>query len=79
MELIGWLIFADGCYWVCNDAEGWACPFGVGDGVEVLVGGQWQAVTMHSGGYRGRYLRLADGRWTRPALCMQVRVARCGR
>ena len=60
MELIGWLIFADGCYWVCNDAEGWACPFGVGDGVEVLVGGQWQSVTMQSGGYRASQRQSTD-------------------
>ncbi len=78
MELIGWLIFDGGCYWVCNEKEGWVCPFGVGDSAEVQAGGQWLAVTMQSGRYGGWYLRFADGRWLRPALCMQVRVARCG-
>jgi hypothetical protein len=74
MELIGCLVFADGCYWVCNQTEGWVCPFGVGDTLDIFVGGEWLAMTMKSGGYRGRYLRAVDGRWLRPALCMQVRV-----
>jgi hypothetical protein len=77
MELIGCLVCADGCYWVCNHQEEWAWPFNVGESADVLVGGEWLAMTMHSGGYRGRYLRAVDGRWLRPALCMQVRVAGC--
>lgn len=77
MELIGCLVFVDGCYWVCNQAEAWVWPFEVGESAEVLIGGEWQAMTMYSGGYRGRYLCAADGRWLRPALCMQVRVGCC--
>ncbi|HEY6541617.1 MAG TPA: hypothetical protein VIZ18_11790 [Ktedonobacteraceae bacterium] len=77
MELIGCLVCVDGCYWVYNQAEEWVWPFEVGECAEVLVSGQWLAMTMHSGGYRGRYLRAIDGRWLRPALCMQVRVGYC--
>ena len=77
MELIGVLDFCDGVYWVHNQREGWVCPFGVGDTVDVWVGDEWLAMTMHSGGYCGRYLRAVDGRWLRPALCMQVRVGCC--
>ena len=75
MELIGCLVFVEGCYWVCNQTEAWVWPFEVGERADVLVGNEWLAMTMHSGGYHGRYLRAADGRWLRPALCMQVRVA----
>ena len=76
MELIGLLTFGEGEYRVYNEQEGWACPFVVGDRAEVLLGGQWQAVSMKSNGCGGHYLRLADGRWLRPALRMQVRIAK---
>lgn len=41
MELIGVLEFCDGVYWVSNETEGWVCLFGVGDTLDVLVGGKW--------------------------------------
>ena len=75
MELIGVLIFSEGQYWVCNEEEAWAFLLQVGTWVEVLVGSEWQAVRMHGGGYRGRYLRSVDGGCMRPALCMRVRIA----
>ena len=75
MELIGLLVFADGCYWICSEVEEWACPFGVGDRAEVLVAGQWQAVTMQSDDSHGCSLRLTSGRWLLPAQGMRVRVA----
>lgn len=71
MDLIGVLIFGKGQCWGCNGEEAWTCPLEVGDWVEVLVGGEWQAVTMWSGGYYGRYFCGADGRW------MRVRLAVC--
>jgi hypothetical protein len=77
MELIGVLTFGEGQYWVCNQEEAWACLLEVGDRVEVLMGGEWQAVTMLSGGYHGRYFCGMDGQCMRPALCMRVRVAVC--
>ena len=75
MELIGVLTFGEEAYWVCNEEEAWAFLLQVGAWVEVLVEGQWLAVRMHSGGYRGRYLRGVDGQCMRPALCMRVRIA----
>ena len=75
IEMIGMLVFCDGEYWVCNAEEEWVWPFQVGEQAEVQVGGCWHRATMQSGGYRGRYLRFADGRWARPAVCMPVRLA----
>ena len=77
MELIGVLIFGGGQYWVCNQEEAWICPLAVGEWVEVLVGDEWLAMRMQSGGYHGRYLCSVDGQWMRPALCMRVRLAVC--
>ena len=74
MELEGVLLYQSGEYWMTNQDEGWICPLEVGSQFEVLVGSQWQAVCMQSGGYRGHYLRFADGCWTRPAVCMRVRL-----
>jgi hypothetical protein len=49
--------------------------FQAGDVFEVRVGGQWQAVRMESGGYKGWYFVTADGQRARPALCMKARLA----
>ncbi len=76
MELTGVLAFYGGRYWVCNSEEAWLCPLGVGDRAEVLVGGEWRAVTMQSGRYGGWYWRFADGQWSRLASCMQVRLVK---
>lgn len=78
MELVGRLMMCEDQYWVRNTDEAWAWPFEVGSFAEVMVGGAWQAVTMQSGGYRGIYLRFADGGWARPAVSMWVRVAVLG-
>ena len=74
MELEGVLLYQSGEYWMTNQDEGWICPLEVGSQFEVLVGSQWQAVCMQSGGYGGRYLLFSDGGWTRPAVCMRVRL-----
>ena len=74
MELEGRVFYQSGEYWMTNQEEGWSCLLEVGSQFEVLVGSQWQAVSMQSGGSRGRYLRFTDGCWTRPAVCMRVRL-----
>ncbi len=40
---------------------------------EVWIGGEWQAVTLHSGGYHGYYYETVSGERGRLALCMRVR------
>jgi uncharacterized protein DUF5348 len=45
-----------------------------GDVFEVRAGGEFQAVRLESGGYKGWYFVTADGRRARPALCMKARV-----
>ncbi len=41
---------------------------------EVWMGGQWQAVRLQSGGYRGCYYETPQGTRGRLALCMGVRL-----
>jgi hypothetical protein len=49
--------------------------FQAGDVFEVRVGGEFQAVRLESGGYKGWYFVTADGRRARPAICMKARLA----
>lgn len=60
-------------YALCCRETGVVLPLDVGSRFEVWVEGQWLAVSMQSGGYRGCFLLFADGRRARPALCMRVR------
>jgi Domain of unknown function (DUF5348) len=45
-----------------------------GDVFEVRIGGEFQAVRLKSGGYKGWYFVTAADRRARPALCMKARV-----
>ena len=49
-------------------------PLLAGDVVELFVGGCFQPVRVASGGYRGWYFVLIDGRRGRFALGMQARL-----
>ena len=73
MRQEGVMVFAGEEYALCNRETGVALPLDVGSRFEVWTEGQWQAVSMQSGGYLGRFLLFADGRRARPALCMRVR------
>lgn len=75
MESSEGFIAYDGCHFVLVGRPGHDdCVLSVGDVLELCVGGRFQSVRVASGGYRGWYYVLADGRRGRFALGMQARL-----
>jgi hypothetical protein len=67
--------YSDGRY-VVVDARGLvAAALAPGARFEMWMGGEWQAVSLHSGGYRGYYYVTSNGQRGRLALCMPVRLS----
>lgn len=66
--------YSDGQY-VLVDTHGFIVAKLVPGAVfEVWMNGQWQAVSLHSGGYQGCYYLTTNGERGRLALCMRVRL-----
>jgi uncharacterized protein DUF5348 len=75
MNTEGILGYALGHYLLIGQRDVDQHYFQAGDVFEVHIGGEWQAVRMESGGYKGWYFVTADDQRVRPALCMKARVA----
>ena len=75
MNTEGILGFALGQYLLIGQHDGDQHCIQAGDVFEVHISGQWQAVRMESGGYKGWYFVTADGERIRLALCMKARLA----
>ena len=75
MESSEGFIGSDGCHFVLMGRPGHDdCALSAGAVLEVYINGRFQPVRVVSGGYRGWYYVLADGRRGRFALGMQARL-----
>ena len=75
MNTEGILGYALGHYLLIGQHDGDQHCIQADDVFEVHISGQWQAVRMESGGYKGWYFVTADGERIRLALCMKARLA----
>jgi hypothetical protein len=66
--------YSDGEYVVVDARGSVVAVLAPGAVFEVWMGSQWQAVSLHSGGYRGCYYLTTSGERGRLALCMRVRL-----
>jgi len=75
MESSEGFIGYDGCHFVWVGRSGHdACVLSAGAVLELYLTGRFQPVRVASGGYRGWYYVLVDGRRGRFALGMQARL-----
>lgn len=65
---------SDGQYVVMDSYGSVVAVLAPGAVFEVWMNEQWQAVSLHSGGYRGCYYLTTNGERGRLALCMRVRL-----
>jgi hypothetical protein len=75
MTTEGILGFALGHFMLIGQHDVYQHSFQAGEEFEVRIGGEWKAVRMESGGYKGWYFVTADDQRVRPAVCMKARVA----
>ncbi|HLI06414.1 MAG TPA: hypothetical protein VKV40_07595, partial [Ktedonobacteraceae bacterium] len=64
----------DGQYVIVDAGGSVVAALAPGAAFEVWMRGQWQAVSLHSGGYRGCYYLTTKGERGRLAGCMSVRL-----
>jgi len=74
MEYEGYIGYGAQGYTLVNRKGCEVAVLCVGNEVELLIGDAWQAVSVHSSGYKGWYYVLPNGQRARFAVSMSIRA-----